>query len=108
MVTLRPSGTASSRTRISGDEPISVYIDFRVSARERIRIGAGESEAFRIDGEGFDRRSGQRHVHTTWIVPGLNFALQSESRRYDGRSLRVLEAEHRELVACRQWRWRQP
>ncbi len=99
--------TRFTRAR-TGDEPISVYIDFRIAARERIRVGAGESEAFRIDGEGFDRRSGQRHVHATWIVPGLNFALRSESRRYDGRSLRVLEAEHRELVACRQWRWRRP
>ena len=98
----------SSRfTRSAGGETaIDGYINFHVTKRERIRVVAGEFDAFRIDGEGFGQ-AGRRQVIVAWLVPGFNFPLRTDRRLYDARSLRVLDAELRELVACRQQIWRQ-
>ena len=92
--------------RIAGTQPVEGYYDYHVAARERIKIAAGEFEAFRIDAEGYSQ-FGTQLLSVAWLVPGFNFALRSELRRRDGRSLRVIDAEAREMVSCRQLRWTQ-
>lgn len=51
----------------------STVFDFnlRISARELIRVPAGEFDAFRIDGEGWGSND-RRLQGTYWLVPGLN------------------------------------
>ena len=82
------------------------YYDFMIAARERLDLPFGAAEAFRIEGEGFDS-TGTRRVLAIWIVPGINYALRSDVTVHDGRSLRIRHAERREMVSCRQLRWRQ-
>ena len=98
--------TVVYQRRAGGGPPTDAYYDYHVAARERIGLVAGEFEAFRIDGEGFNRY-GTRLAFVAWLAPGFNFPLRTDLRRYDGRSLRVLDAEARELVSCRQLRWTQ-
>ena len=38
---------------------------------------------------------------------GVNDSLRTDTIRYDGRSMRAQYAERREIVSCRQMRWRQ-
>ena len=83
------------------------YYDYVVAARERIKLPFGEVEAFRIDGEGFNRRYGTRLSIRHWLVPGVHYSLRTDMRRYDGRNMRVVNAELREMVSCRQLKWRQ-
>ncbi|MFO1309165.1 MAG: caspase family protein [Burkholderiales bacterium] len=90
-----------------GAESSDSYYDYVVAARERVKLPFGEVEAFRIDGEGFNRRYGTRLSIRHWLVPGVNYSLRTDNRRYDGRSMRVLYAELREMVSCRQMRWQQ-
>ena len=90
-----------------GAESNDSYYDYVVAARERVKLPFGEVEAFRIDGEGFNRRYGTRLSIRHWLVPGVNYSLRTDMRRYDGRSMRVVYAELREMVSCRQMRWRQ-
>ena len=99
--------TSRYRRTAGSAPPMEVYYDYQVAARERIRIAAGEFESFRIDGEGYNLQFGSQLLFVAWLVPGLNFALRTDWRRRDGRSLRVLDAEGRELVSCRQLRWTQ-
>jgi len=90
-----------------GAESNDSYYDYVVAARERVKLSFGEVEAFRIDGEGFNRRYGTRLSIRHWLVPGVNYSLRTDTRRYDGRSMRVQYAELREMVSCRQVRWTQ-
>ena len=99
--------TTRYRRTAGSAPPTEAYYDYHVAARERIRIAAGEFESFRIDGEGYNLHYGSQLRFVAWLVPGLNFALRTDRRRIDGRSLRVLDAESRELVSCRQLRWTQ-
>jgi hypothetical protein len=99
--------TTRYRRTAGSAPPTEGYYDYHVAARERIRIAAGEFESFRIDGEGYNLHYGSQLRFVAWLVPGLNFALRTDRRRIDGRSLRVLDAESRELVSCRQLRWTQ-
>lgn len=98
--------TVVFQRRAGTGPPMDAYYDYHVAARERVGLAAGEFEAFRIDGEGFNRL-GARLAFVAWVAPGLNFSLRTDLRRYDGRSMRVLDAEVRELVSCRQRRWTQ-
>ena len=97
----------SSRfARQRGATRVDGYYDFMIAARERLDLPFGAAEAFRIEGEGFDS-TGTRRVLAIWIVPGVNYALRSDVTVHDGRSLRIRHAERREMVSCRQLRWRQ-
>ena len=82
------------------------YYNYVVVARERVKLPFGEIEAFRIDGDGFNS-FGARLTIRHWLVPGVNYSLRTDTIRYDGRSLRAQYAERREMVSCRQMRWRQ-
>lgn len=82
-----------------------------VEARERIRVPAGEFDAFRIAAIGYiplpqswDRRNQLRVVHRQWVVPGLNFFVRQELERWNtmglSRTIDVLE-----MTGCTQQRW---
>ena len=89
-----------------GAERSDSYYDYVVVARERVKLPFGEVEAFRIDGEGFNN-FGSRLTIRHWLVPGVNYSLRTDTIRYDGRSMRAQYSERREMVSCRQMRWRQ-
>ena len=91
-------------SRLRDGARIDGYYEFRVVARERLEFAFGSSEAFRIEGIGYDSTGTRRRIRH-WIVPGLNFSLRSDVEVVDGRSLRVRHAERRDLVSCRQERW---
>ena len=79
----------------------AVY-DMRITAREKLRIPAGEFEAFKIEGHGWNRRSGQRLANTLWVIPGLNFTVRQERAQYAGG--RVVDSQRLVLVSAKQHR----
>ena len=94
-------------TRFRVSEGMRVYesfLDYQVVGREWVKVPAGDFEAFKVEGSGFNRTLGTRLTVRTWIVPGFNFPLRSETIRQPRNSV-VREGELRELVACRQMRW---
>ncbi len=54
-------------TRRSGD-PDEWVLDFKVVARENINVPAGTFDAFKVEGEGFNR-NGNHYNITYWIAP---------------------------------------
>ncbi len=69
---------------------------FRVSAREKVTVPAGEFSAFKIDGEGWfsgPTVRNRRMQMTRWVVPGINLAVRQELRH---------SAVARVLVSARQ------
>jgi hypothetical protein len=106
----------ATRYRVTrGADQWDVVLDYIVSRREKVRVPAGEFDAFRIEGEGWNSSqaalsskplwSSQRGRVTvrTWVVPGFNFWLKSEFRTtvLGGPDSGV----RRELVSCRQRHW---
>lgn len=85
---------------VGGQELVS--LDVRVAAFEKIRVPAGEFEAFRIEARGWARRSNGvlQREHRIWIIPGLNFSLRFEVvvKGYG----RLLRTDRIELVSLRQ------
>jgi len=89
----------------NGDLSFFTY-DFRIVALEKLRVSAGEFQAFRIDGNGWERNSmnnkknGQIE-YRAWVVPGINFALKRNiiTRRSSGKFGRT---ESVELISLRQ------
>ncbi|HEV2041077.1 MAG TPA: caspase family protein, partial [Casimicrobiaceae bacterium] len=72
----------TTRYRFSGAGKVTeAYRDYRVVGRERIRVPAGEFEAFRLEAEGW-WKTGVRLVIRTWVVPGLNFFLKYQIIRH--------------------------
>ncbi len=72
---------------------------FRVTAREKVLVPAGELSAFRIEGEGWFNSAASRNRATQltrWVVPGINLAVRQELRH-----LGVL----RQMVSARQAVW---
>lgn len=69
--------------------------------KEKVVVPAGEFEAFRVEGEGWNLTFGTRLLTTYWLVPGLNFVVKREftTIRTDGK---YNNAERYELVALRQ------
>lgn len=65
---------------------------FRILARERIKVPAGEFSAFKIDGTGWFNREGEAAVrgirNTRWVVPGINVSVRRE--RFQFSDARVL------------------
>jgi hypothetical protein len=68
---------------------------FRVLRREKVKVPAGEFDAFKIEGEGwFNVRNIGTHGgshgirNTRWVVPGLNFEVRLE--RFQFGDARVL------------------
>ena len=96
--------TWSSRFRNSGPGfSNEIYVDFKVAARESVRVPAGEFDSFRLEGEGFTA-NGTHLSLRIWLVPGLNFQLKSE---FVAKPQNVVarSGELREMISCRQMRW---
>ncbi len=79
----------------------NVSLDMQIVKRETISVPAGTFDTFRIEGEGWNVTHGKRRQVKFWMVPGLNFAVRSESVTHD-RKGRFAETTRRELVALRQ------
>jgi Caspase domain len=95
----------TTRYRFSGAGKVNeAYRDYRVVGRERVRVPAGEFEAFRLEAEGW-WKTGVRLVIRTWVVPGLNFDLKYEIIRHPRTG--AATGELYELVSCKQMRWTQ-
>ena len=93
-------------TRFRGNEPgysNETYFNFKVVARERARVPAGEFDAFRLEAEGFSS-VGTRLTLRVWVVPGLNFHLKSELIAHP-RYSSARNGELREMISCKQIRW---
>ncbi len=75
----------------TGDAAGTGDYEFRITARERLKVPAGEFSAFRIDAKG--SFNGRRIHLTRWMVPGINLPVRREIRQ---------DALTRVLVAARQ------
>ena len=88
--------------------PLSFYVKVRVTAFEKVRVPAGEFNAFRIEANGVQDDLSEvgnslvrlERKHTVWVVPGMNFAVKDELvlRRYWS----LYFTERRELTLFRQ------
>jgi hypothetical protein len=88
--------------------PLNFYVKVRVTAFEKVRVPAGEFNAFRIEANGLQDEfkevgnSFTRVVrkHTVWVVPGMNFSVKDELMlmRYGA----AFFTERRELTLFRQ------
>jgi uncharacterized caspase-like protein len=97
----------TTRYRISGSGKVTeAYRDYRVVGRERVRVPAGEFEAFRLEAEGWLLTTGTRLAIRTWVVPGLNFDLKSQIIRHPRKGI-ASSGELIELISCKQMRWTQ-
>ncbi|MBT9613213.1 MAG: caspase family protein [Burkholderiales bacterium] len=74
------------------------YYDLHIVRKEKVTVPAGEFEAFRVEGRGWNKSYGSQLETTYWLVPGLNFEVKREyiSRKSDGN---YIDAERHELVA---------
>jgi hypothetical protein len=99
----------TTRYRISGPgqsaKGDTAYQDWTVVGRERVRVPAGEFEAFRLEAEGWNMTQGVRLSIRAWVVPGLNFELKFHLIRH--RRTAASTGELRELISCKQMRWSQ-
>ena len=77
------------------------YYDLHIVGKEKVTVPAGEFEAFRVEGEGWNKSYSVQLKTTYWLVPGLNFSVKREStaRRANGQ---YNNAERHELVSLRQ------
>ena len=78
----------ATRLQQSGEGSGTVDYDFRITAREMVKVPAGEFAAFRIEGKG--SFLGRPLQLTRWVVPGINFSVRREIRQFV--SARVLVA----------------
>jgi hypothetical protein len=80
----------------------TVKMDFRIVAFEKVRVPAGEFEAFRIEGTGWAVGNGysNRREQRLWIVPGLNFAIKTEIWVRDSRA--IYASDRVELLSLHQ------
>ncbi len=79
----------------------TIYYDLQIVRREKVSVPAGVFDAFRIEGQGWNRTFGKHLDMTLWLVPGLNFPVKREMVKH-GRKGRVKESERLELVSSRQ------
>jgi hypothetical protein len=93
----------TTRFRSSGPgHSDEVYLHYKVAGRDKVQVHAGEFDAFRLEAEGW-ASGGTRQTIRTWVVPGLNFDVKSESIWYPRNGARrgtVLA-----LISCKQMRW---
>ncbi len=89
------SGRFSGQTR-------RVEMEVRIQAREKIRVPAGEFNAFRIEASGWSvgESNATKIEVKLWVVPGINMFIRRE--RIKRRGNRLIESKLTELVAIRQ------
>jgi len=75
--------------------------DLQIVRKEKVAVPAGEFEAFRVEGLGWNMSFGTRLETTYWLVPGLNFPIKREftTRLSNGT---YKNAERYELISLRQ------
>ena len=101
----RVTSEAAGNGRAAG-QSATAYHDWRVVGRERIRVPAGEFEAFRLEAEGWNMTQGVQLSIRTWVVPGLNFELKYQVIRRPRNGI-ASSGELREMISCKQMRWTQ-
>jgi len=86
----------------STGETSRVEMEVRIWAREKIRVPAGEFNAFRIEASGWSvgGRNTTKIEVKFWVVPGINMFIRRE--RIKRRGNRLIESKLTELVAIRQ------
>ncbi len=79
-----------------------VEMEVRIQAREKIRVPAGEFNAFRIEASGWSvgESNATKIEVKLWVVPGINVFVRRE--RIKRRGNRLIESGLTELVAIRQ------
>ena len=79
-----------------------IEMDVRIQAREKIRVPAGEFNAFRIEASGWSIGMGNstKIEVKLWVVPGINMFVRRELIKRHGN--RLIESRLTELVAIRQ------
>jgi hypothetical protein len=91
--------TASFKRLDKGQVTYASY-ELHIVSREKVKVPAGEFDAFKIEGRGWNRTIGSQLEVNLWIVPGLNFFVKWEwVVRNRGRF--VLTQRH-ELLAYKQ------
>lgn len=77
--------------------------DLQIVTKERVKVPAGEFDAFRVEGRGWNNTFGTQLTVNLWIVPGVNFPIKREIiiKLSNGR---YKNAERFELVSLRQKR----
>ena len=93
--------TAAFEVTFKGVTSTADY-DMRIAKREKVQVPAGEFEAFKIEGHGWNRRFGNRLVHELWVLPGLNFVVKQERAWYAG--ARIYDSQKLVLVSAKQHR----
>ena len=98
----------TQNNRRTNQAPLAFYVKVRVIAFERVRVPAGEFNAFRIEANGLqddltetgNSYSRVARKHTVWVVPGMNFSVKDELvlKRYGS----TFFSERRELTLFRQ------
>lgn len=86
----------------SRDVTSTGILDMRVTTRGKMQVPAGEFETFKIEGNGWNHRFGQRLVHALWVIPGLNFAVRQKRAWYTGS--RIYDSQRLVLVSAKQHR----
>lgn len=84
------------------DNKISLaYYDLQIVRREKVTVPAGEFDAFRVEGLGWNKSFGTKLETTYWLVPGINFMIKREftTRLSNGT---YKNADRFELVSLRQ------
>jgi hypothetical protein len=73
---------------------------FHITRRERVTVPAGEFEAFRVEGRGFNAQHRYEQAWLLWMVPGLNFVVKRDLIARAGGQ--VTFAEGLELISLKQ------
>ena len=87
---------ASNERTVNGRTDIVVY-DVHIAAVERIKVPAGEFDAFRIEADGWNLGVQGKLKSTSWQVPGLNFPVRMDRLIWGPRGDYRM-AERQELV----------
>ena len=96
--------SARYRVRNKDGTDSATEIDFKVVAREKIRVPAGEFDAFKVEGRGYSTR-GFSLQYTYWIAPDQVRRLIAVEETFTGlKTNRVFLSNRDELVSFRQLR----
>lgn len=92
--------TAAFKRTVDGKTSTAFY-DLHIAAREKVRVPAGEFDAFRIEGEGWNQTFGARLEVKIWLAPGLGFPIKREWITRNRRGA-FTNTERHELVSLHQ------
>jgi len=87
--------------RNDGGNISSAYYDIHITRREKVKVAAGEFDAFRLESQGWNTTYGHRLEVNIWLVPGLIFPVKREWITRDRRG-HFTNTECHELVSLRQ------